>query len=43
MTRYDLRIVEELKNGGVTVAISLAPEDLGTGVAPAEAVICAER
>ncbi|OYN82938.1 NAD-binding protein [Mycolicibacterium sphagni] len=38
-----LRIIEELKNVGVTVAISQAPEDLeDAGIATADAVICAD-
>src|SRR4051794_35181930 len=38
-----LRIIDELNNAGVEVAISQAPEDLeGAGIATADAVICAD-
>ncbi|PND55812.1 potassium transporter TrkA [Mycobacterium sp. ENV421] len=38
-----LRIIDELNNAGVSVAISQAPEDLeGAGIATADAVICAD-
>ncbi|WP_396927426.1 NAD-binding protein [Mycolicibacterium sp.] len=38
-----LRIIDELNNAGVTVAISQAPEDLdAAGIATAAAVICAD-
>lgn len=38
-----LRIIDELNNAGVTVALSQAPEDLeGAGIATAAAVICAD-
>jgi Trk K+ transport system NAD-binding subunit len=38
-----LRIIDELKNAGVTVALSQAPEDLEVaGIATADAVICAD-
>jgi Trk K+ transport system NAD-binding subunit len=38
-----LRIVDELHNAGITVALSQAPEDLeGAGIATAAAVICAD-
>jgi Trk K+ transport system NAD-binding subunit len=38
-----LRIIDELNNAGVTVALSQAPEDLEmAGIATADAVICAD-